>query len=402
MAENSSSPAKEQTTTSAASGQTASLRPPKITSVSSSGTEPAVDPAESSLTETSTAETLASSASLSEPLPDIYYTEPDPPSGIVNTTTENRPDHPYLGYNDEKKPYYVKVNVLRNTITVYGKDENGFHTVPLRAMVCSTGSDTPQSGIYSLSYQGQWPWLRLFGNVNGRYCTQITGNILFHSVPYLTYGDKGSLEYWEFDKLGTSASMGCVRLILSDAIWIYNNMRQIAGVEFYSDPVPGPLGKPVAPKISENEACRNWDPSDTDPESPWNNLPEESSSSSTFETSAAKSSTSSSASTSASTKSSTSSGTSASASTEPDSASGTSTSASTEPDSSSGALTTASTEPDSSSGALTTASTEPDSSSGVSTASAPEPDADFSAESGSGTQSAASSSPAEPDTSNGT
>ncbi|MDD6262172.1 MAG: L,D-transpeptidase [Clostridiales bacterium] len=356
MADNSSSHAKEQatqTTTSAASGRTASLRPPKITSVSSSGTELSVDPPETSLTETSAAETSAAetptfSAAPSEPLPAVSCTEPEPPSGIiVNTATENRPDHPYLGYSDEKKPYYVKVNVLRNTITVYGKDENGFHTVPLRAMVCSTGSDTPQSGIYSLSYQGQWPWLRLFGNVNGRYCTQITGNILFHSVPYLTYGDKGSLEYWEFDKLGTSASMGCVRLILSDAIWIYNNMRQIAGVEFYSDPVPGPLGKPVAPKISENEACRNWDPSDTDPESPWNNLPEESSSSSASETSATKS----------------------------DTASGVPTAASTKSDTASGDSTTAS---------------------------APEPDADFSAESGSGTQSAASSAPAEPDTSNGT
>lgn len=35
--------------------------------------------------------------------------------------------------------------------------------------------------------------------------------------------DKGSLEYLEYNKLGTSASMGCVRLTVENAKWIYDN-----------------------------------------------------------------------------------------------------------------------------------------------------------------------------------
>ena len=401
LAGNSSSAAKDQTAktnVSFSSGQTASVRPPKITSDSSSVAVSTDVPAE-----TSSAEPPVSSSSPSEPPPAVSNTAPDPPSNIVvNTTVENRPDHPYLGYSDEKKPYYVKVNVLRNTITIYGKDQDGFHTVPLRAMICSTGSDTPQNGIYSLSSQGQWPWLRLFGNVNGRYCTQIIGNILFHSVPYLTYGDNGSLEYWEFDKLGTSASMGCVRLILSDAIWIYNNMGQIAGVEFYSDSVPGPLGKPIAPKISENEACRNWDPSDTDPESPWNKLPVESSASGTFETSATESVPASSASTASAAESVPASSASTASAAEPVPASSASTSSAAEPVPASSTSTASAAEPVPVSIASTASAAEPVPASNASTASAAEPTPDFSAESESGAQSSVSSAPAEPDTQNRT
>ena len=184
-------------------------------------------------------------------------------------STETRPDHPDLGWRDNAKPYYLKVNTLCNTVTVYTRDANGYHTVPIKVMVCSTGADTPQNAIYSLYGKGKWEWLSLFGNVYGRFATQITGNILFHSVPYLSWGDKSSLKYAEYDKLGTSCSMGCIRLVLSDAIWIYINMSSIAGVEFYSDPDPGPLGKPSAQKISNNEVCRGWDPTDTDPNNPW-------------------------------------------------------------------------------------------------------------------------------------
>ena len=36
-----------------------------------------------------------------------------------------RPDHPDLDPKDEKKPYYLKVNTLCNTVTVYEKTKTG-------------------------------------------------------------------------------------------------------------------------------------------------------------------------------------------------------------------------------------------------------------------------------------
>ena len=152
-------------------------------------------------------------------------------------------------------------------MTIYTKDSNGNYTVPVKAMICSTGTATPTSGVYDIKLK--WKWLGLFGDVYGYYTTQIVGNILFHSVPYLEKGNPGSLEYWEYDKLGTSCSMGCIRLTVADAKWIYNNIESGTLVEFYSSSNPGPLGKPTAQKISGNKECRDWDPTDTDSNNPW-------------------------------------------------------------------------------------------------------------------------------------
>ena len=175
--------------------------------------------------------------------------------------------------NEENKnagnKYYIKVNVSANTVTIYENDGDGNYN-PIKAMVCSTGGATPRSGQYKVT--NNYYWQPLFGDVYGHYCTRIGyTNILFHSVPYTENYNSGSLEYWEFDKLGTSASMGCIRLQIKDTQWIYSNIPSGTIVEFYEDSNPGPLGKPSAPKISSNERCRNWDPTDYDSDNPWLN-----------------------------------------------------------------------------------------------------------------------------------
>ena len=170
--------------------------------------------------------------------------------------------------NISDKPYYIKVNYGAQVVTIYKKDTDGNYTIPVKAMVCSTGEATPTSGVYKI--KERWNWLGLQGNVYGHYSTQIVGNILFHSVPYLERGNPASLEYWEYDKLGTYASAGCVRLTVVDALWIFNNCARGTLVEFYSSSNPGPLGKPTAKKISNATGeLKNWDPTDPDSNNPW-------------------------------------------------------------------------------------------------------------------------------------
>lgn len=170
-------------------------------------------------------------------------------------------------------PYYIKVNYGAQVVTIYEKDTNGEYTVPVKAMVCSTGTATPKSGVFPIPER--WTWGELFGNVYGQYCIKITGNILFHSVPYLRKGDHSSLKYWEYDKLGSTASAGCIRLTVSDVIWLYNNCENGTKVEFYSNSDPGPLGKPSAKKISSYpDSVRSWDPTDPDPNNPWRSYSE--------------------------------------------------------------------------------------------------------------------------------
>ena len=168
--------------------------------------------------------------------------------------------------SEAKSGYYITVNNGSNVVTVYGMDNAGNYTNPIKSMVCSCGIATPRYGKYNLDFK--YRWLALFGGVYGQYCTRITGNILFHSVPYLQKGNPASLEYWEYDKLGTSASAGCVRLTTQDAKWIYENCPSGTTVEFLNNSDVGPLGKPEAMKIS-NSPNRNWDPTDESEGNPW-------------------------------------------------------------------------------------------------------------------------------------
>ena len=137
------------------------------------------------------------------------------------TQTQTAPE-PVDDYKPTKgdKPYYVRVNLQAGTVTVYSRDESGYYSVPYKAMICSGGESTPR-GHFKLTNWRQ-EWLGLVGDVYGHYCTQIKGNYLFHSVPYTEKYDKNSLQWEEYDRLGTVCSHGCIRLQLIDAKWIYD------------------------------------------------------------------------------------------------------------------------------------------------------------------------------------
>ena len=174
---------------------------------------------------------------------------------VVNNTPEN------------VNPYRIRINRELNTVTVYSADADGNYTIPLKAMVCSTGGATPAGVFHTFNRS---TWRALFGGVYGQYATDIVGDILFHSVPYFSM-NKGDLEYLEYNKLGTKASMGCIRLAVKDAQWIFNNCPIGTEVEIYDDPDdPGPLGKPEPIHIDPESEIRGWDPTDPDPENPWN------------------------------------------------------------------------------------------------------------------------------------
>ena len=164
-------------------------------------------------------------------------------------------------------PYFLAVNRDANTVTVYTADENGQYTKPYMAMVCSGGTDTP-TGYWNTPVN--YDWRLLAGPCYGQYATRINGPYLFHSVPYYTQ-HKDDLEYDEFNKLGTTASLGCIRLAVVDARWIYTNCPIGTPAAIYDDAAnPGPMGKPdTLTTDPKDETLRGWDPTDPDPANPW-------------------------------------------------------------------------------------------------------------------------------------
>lgn len=159
-------------------------------------------------------------------------------------------------------PFEIHVNKQMNCVTVYAMDTSGSYSIPYKAMVCSTGNATPLGTFHT---PAKYVWKVLKGGVWGQYSTRVTGSILFHSVPYRT-SSKDALISKYYNKLGTTASAGCIRLTTIDAKWIYDNCPLGTTVVIYNDSNPGPLGKPSAMKVDESN---KWDPTDPDPANPW-------------------------------------------------------------------------------------------------------------------------------------
>lgn len=211
-------------------------------------------------------------AQVPEDVAPIVTEAPAAPTATPEPTAEPTPEPLTFSWDttgEEGNPYLIAVNRTTQTVTVYEKDEEGNYTVPFKSMICSTGRDTPV-GFFHTS--DQYDWRALVGGVYGQYATRIspTDGILFHSVPYYS-AEKDQLETEEFNKLGTPASLGCVRLQIEDCKWIYDECPSGSPVVIYDgDESTDPLGNPGFTPIDPNSPNAGWDPTDPDPANPWN------------------------------------------------------------------------------------------------------------------------------------
>lgn len=189
-------------------------------------------------------------------------------SSLVRETeisVDNYPEEVYLAMSEDSFPYSIDVLRSQNVVIVYGRDDDDHYTVPVRVCVCSTGTATPV-GNYSLGSKKEWA--PLYGGVWGQYVCGISGNILFHSVPYY-HMSKDSLETEEYNKLGTACSMGCVRLPVVDIKWIYDNCPSGTAIHIY-DADELPVERPAFNTIDPDDPRAGWDPTDPDENNPWN------------------------------------------------------------------------------------------------------------------------------------
>lgn len=157
----------------------------------------------------------------------------------------------------QKSSYVIRVNRTASCVTVYAKDGKKGYTVPVVAFVCSAGKGTP-TGTFHI--RDKLRWHELMGPCWGQWCEHLTDDILFHSVYYNSKNNNRTLDVSAYNKLGTMASHGCVRLTAGDAKWIYDNCKVGTKVIIYNNKKnPGPFDKPKAKKLSSSHT---WDPTD--------------------------------------------------------------------------------------------------------------------------------------------
>ena len=181
-------------------------------------------------------------------------------AGLFTTDTAYRNSHKYC----------IAVNTAQNIVIVYSKDSDGNYTKPYKAIVASCGLDSSPTKLGTYYTKVKYRWRALNGNVYGQYATRIDGPYLFHSVPYKAQS-ADSLKWEEYNKLGSRASEGCVRMSVADAKWIYDNCELGTCVYLYNDASKQePMAKPSAQKIPADSPNKGWDPTDPSPDNPWN------------------------------------------------------------------------------------------------------------------------------------
>ena len=120
--------------------------------------------------------------------------------------------------------YRIIVDIAHQVVMVYIKDADGEYTVPVRYMLCSTGTgDRTPTGVFKMgAYRVRFSRFRNDGRY-GQYWTQIRGAIYFHTFLY-TQKDANTYEEDTYLELGGKASHGCVRLTVPDARWMWYNV----------------------------------------------------------------------------------------------------------------------------------------------------------------------------------
>ena len=176
------------------------------------------------------------------------------------TPTQTKPQHmKYIKNPDHKSKYYIVVYTGSQSAVVYGKDAAGDYSKQIRSFTVSTGkksSSPTKTGMYKI--KAKYRWRLLVGPCYGQYCSSIGNNYLFHSAPY----DKqraDTLQNEEYDKLGTAASHGCIRMCVRDSKWIYDNCP--IGTQVNVVNASGPAGAGV-PQRDKGAEYKGWDPSD--------------------------------------------------------------------------------------------------------------------------------------------
>ena len=181
--------------------------------------------------------------------------------------------------------YTIELNRAAGVVTIYmyNEDTKKYDT-PVKSCTVSVGRDVSTNagtgglnqdssytpiGTYSVCSNGEAVryTLKTMHEPDGsivyaRWCTHIVGNVYFHAIA-VSSQSHNALSYSRYNRLGSPASAGCIRMTVADAKWIYDYMPTGTPVKISvgSSSKPGPLGKPETIKSSYGV---NYDP--TDPE----------------------------------------------------------------------------------------------------------------------------------------
>lgn len=162
-------------------------------------------------------------------------------------------------------PYYIHVYLKSQVVVVYDLDDD----VRI-AFTCSSGKASTPTRTGSYKIHSKYRWRLMIGNCYTQYASSFSSGYLFHSIPY-NQRSASTMSNDSYDKLGSPASSGCIRLCFRDSKWIYDNCPIGTSVRVVDDYAPTVIvTQTIVPRINSADYS-GWDPTDTDENNPYNN-----------------------------------------------------------------------------------------------------------------------------------
>lgn len=179
--------------------------------------------------------------------------------------------------------FYIEINRAASAVTVfmYNKETKKYD-LPIKTCSVSVGADTwtnagtsklnPDSsytplGTYSICTNGtsvKYSMKQMHepdGKIlYARWTSHIVGNVYFHSIAVAS-DSHYALNPYTYNRLGSPASAGCIRMTVADAKWLYDyaSTGSIVKIVKGNAKKPGPLGKAPTIKV---QGSINYDPTD--------------------------------------------------------------------------------------------------------------------------------------------
>ena len=150
------------------------------------------------------------------------------------------------------KSYRIDVDLTNQIATVYGIYSNGSAKALMSEFVSTArkGKTTPVGNFKIQGASGgrkaKYRTCKLSGGKTyAEYACRFTGAKMMHGVPWRSRNTKGYVYKNEFNKLGSVASGGCVRMPLKLARYIYNNCPIGTPVRVFKGKAGSyPMGRP--------------------------------------------------------------------------------------------------------------------------------------------------------------
>ncbi len=200
-------------------------------------------------------------------------------TGVANQQTidllfsDNAPPAPESSdHEDVRSPsysrdYYIIIYRDNGSAIVLGKDDYGHYNKLVKSILCSPGLPGHETPAKLYKIGEKYDWRQMVTGTYAQYAIRLEGPIMLHSVPYSSKSPE-KLLMEEYEKLGQPGSLGCIRMCVSDIKWIYDNApagTQVLVITGKNGPEP-----PAAAELNHNEPYNGWDPTDPNPESPYN------------------------------------------------------------------------------------------------------------------------------------